>query len=162
LREFTITENETSGSGSMLKISTYGAAVLWAAACMQAVFAADETPAAKPRPVVLCPECGMVFSIRQIEKAIAPERKTLPGITSSPQAGGMGSETQTVPLFSLGKGGPHRVPREPATRSVWEITIRYDSGQFGFLTHEHEPEFKVGDRIKLVDGVLEPLGPSVR
>jgi hypothetical protein len=124
--------------------------------------AADEPPAAKPKPVVLCPECGMVFSLRQIEKAIAPERKTLPSITSSPQSGGMGSDTQTVPLFTLGKGGPHRVQREPTTRSVWEITIRYDNGQFGFLTHDHEPDFKVGDRVKMVDGVIELLAQPAR
>ena len=134
------------------------------AACigMQCALAADEPAAAKPKPAVLCPECGMVFSIRQLEKPIAPDRKTSPGITSSTQSGGMGSDTQTVPLFSFGKGGAHRVQRDPTTRSVWEITIRYDNGQFGFLTHDNEPDFKVGDRVRMVEGAIEPLGQPAR
>jgi hypothetical protein len=163
LPECAIIHPAKKGSGQMSKIGIYGfAAVLAAVIGMDAVIAAEDPPAAKPKSVVLCPECGMVFSLRQIEKAIAPERKTPSSIASSPQSGGMGGETQAVPLFSLGKGGPHRVPREPATRSAWEVTVRYDSGQFGFLTQDHEPEFKVGDRIKMIDGVIEVLGPPAR
>lgn len=119
------------------------------------VVAADESPADKPRQPVLCAGCGVIYNIRRIEKAIAPERKTLPSITASPQAGGMGSETQAVPLFSFGSGGAHRVPRQPTTRNEWEITVRYDNGQFGFLTRDSEPEFKVGDRVRVVENVIE-------
>ena len=104
----------------------------------------------------------MVFNIRQIEKPVAPVRETLPSITSSPRVGGMGSTTQPVPLFSLGSDGAHRVQRAPATRRVWEITVRYDTGQFGFLTHDSEPEAKVGDRVRVVENVIELLGQPAR
>jgi hypothetical protein len=124
--------------------------------------AADEPAAAKPRPAVLCPECGMVYNIRRIEKPVAPVRETLPSITSSPRVGGMGSNTQAVPLLSFGSDGPHRVQRSPTTRSVWEITVRYDSGQFGFLTHDSEPEAKVGDRVRVVENIMELLGQPGR
>ena len=90
--------------------------------------AADEAPAAKPRVVILCPECGMVYNIRRIEKPVAPERNLLPSLASAPHAGGTGNETRAVPLFSIGAGGPQRVQREPVTRSVWEVTVRYDNG----------------------------------
>jgi len=104
----------------------------------------------------------MVFNIRQVEKPVAPVRETLPSITSSPRVGGMGSTTQTVPLFSIGSDGPHRVQRAPTTRRVWEITIRYDTGQFGFLTHDSEPEAKVGDRVRVVENTIELLGQPGR
>lgn len=135
------------------------------AACLAvtAAIAEDQPPAAaKPRQVILCPECGMVYNIRRIEKPVAPERETLPSITSSPRAGGMGSETQAVPLFSLGRGGPQRVQREPTTRSVWEVTVRYDNGQLGFVTQEAEPDIKVGDRVRLIENVLEPIPQPAR
>jgi hypothetical protein len=103
----------------------------------------------------------MVFNIRKIEKPVAPARETLPSITSSPSVGGMGSTTQPVPLLTFGKDGPHRVKRAPSTRTVWEITIRYDSGQSGFLTHDNEPEAKVGV-VRIVENVIEPLGQPGR
>ena len=143
---------------------THRAVILMIATCTAASIAAaaDEPAAAKPMPAVLCPECGMVFNIRQIEKPVAPVRETLPSITSSPRVGGMGSTTQPVPLFSFGSDGPHRVQRAPATRRVWEITVRYDTGQFGFLTHDSEPEAKVGDRVRVVENVIELLGQPGR
>ena len=119
--------------------------------------AADE-----PRVVILCPECGMVYNIRRIDKPVAPERNLLPNITSSSHAGGIGNETQTVPLFSLGRGGAQRVQREPATRSIWEITVRYDNGQFGFVTQEIESGLKVGDRVRHVENTLDAIAPPAR
>jgi hypothetical protein len=119
--------------------------------------AAEQAPAGKPRVVILCPECGMVYNIRRVEKPVAPERNLLPNITSSPHAGGTGNETRAVPLFSFGAGGPQRVQREPATRIAWEVTVRYDNGQFGFVTHEMEPDLKVGDRVRHIENTLEQL-----
>lgn len=74
----------------------------------------------------------------------------------------MGSATQAVPLFSLDRGGAHRVKRQPTTRSEWEITVRYDNGQFGFLTHDSAPQFKVGDRVRIVENVIELRGQPAR
>jgi len=124
--------------------------------------AADEPAAAKPAQPVLCVGCGVVHNIRRIEKPIAPERRTLPSLTAPPQAGGMGSETQAVPLLSFGGGAPHRVQRQPTTRSEWEITVRYDNGQFGFLTNDSEPELRVGDRVRVVENVIELRGQPGR
>jgi len=134
------------------------------AACLaaSAAVAADEPAAPKPKVVVLCHDCGMVSNIRRLEKPIAPERETLPSIASSPHVGGMGSATQPVPLLSFGAGGPHRVQREPTTRFVWEITVRYDNGSFGFVTQDSEPELKVGDRVRLIENVLEPIPQPAR
>ena len=124
--------------------------------------AADEAPAAKPRVVILCPECGMVYNIRRIEKPVAPERNLLPSLATAPHAGGTGNETRAVPLFSIGAGGPQRVQREPVSRSVWEVTVRYDNRQFGFVTNEMEPELKVGDRVRHVENTLEALPQPAR
>jgi hypothetical protein len=131
-------------------------------AAASAAGAADEAPAGKPRVVILCPECGMVYNIRRIEKPVAPERNLLPSVASSSHSGGTGNETQAVPLFSIGAGGPQRVQREASTRSVWETTIRYDNGQFGFVTYEIEPDFKVGDRVRHVENSFEVIPQPAR
>src|SRR3954468_22924909 len=137
-------------------------AVFALCAVVTPAFAADGVPADKPRVVVLCPECGMVYNIRRIEKPVAPERNLLPSVASSSHAGGTGNETRAVPLFSIGAGGPQRVQRDPVTRSVWETTVRYDNGQFGFVTNDSEPELKVGDRVRHVEHTLELLSPPAR
>jgi hypothetical protein len=139
-----------------------GSALVALCAVMSAAQAADEAPAGKPRVVVLCPECGMVYNIRKIEKPVAPERNLLPSVASSSHAGGTGNETRAVPLFSIGASGPQRVQRDPVTRNVWEITVRYDNGQFGFVTHEFEPELKVGDRVRHVENTLEVIPQQAR
>jgi len=136
------------------------ALIAWSAAVPAR--AADDTVADKPRVVVLCPECGIVSHIRRIDKPVAPERNLLPSITSSPHAGGMGNETQAVPLFSIGRGGAQRVQREPATRSMWEATVRYDNGQYGFVTFEIEPDLKIGDRVRHVENTLEAIPAAAR
>lgn len=75
----------------------------------------------------------------------------------------MGSVTQPVPLFTIGGGsGPQRVKPAPSSRTSWEITIRYDNGSFGFVTVDAEPDFAVGDRVRFVENVIEPLGPAGR
>lgn len=131
-----------------------------------AAFAADTPLAASPAPArqaIACDECGMIYNIRQLEKPVAPERRMLPDITSSPRQGGMGSTTQPVPLFTFGGGsGAQRVKPAPTTRTSWEITIRYDNGSFGFVNVDAEPGFAVGDRVRFVESVIEPLGPSRR
>ena len=139
-----------------------GAAVL-AAMCLvvPAAHGADVT-ADQPRVVILCPECGIVYNIRRLEKPVAPERNLLPNNTSASHAGGIGNATQAVPLFSIGRGGAQRVQREPVTRSVWEITVRYDNGQFGFVTQDMESDLKVGDRVRHVENSLEAIPQAAR
>ena len=145
-------------------IDQYLAAAALVALCLPApaARAAADAAADKPRVVVLCPECGVVYNIRRIDKPVAPERNLLPNLASSPQSGGTGNETQTAPLFTLGRGGAQRVQREPTTRSVWEITVRYDNGQFGFVTQEMEPELRVGDRVRHVEHTLEAIPQPAR
>jgi hypothetical protein len=106
-----------------------------------------------------CEQCGKVYSIRRVEKPVAPEREAMPNAGPA-SAGGLGNQTQAVPLLSLGKGGVQRVPREPETRSVWELTVRYDNGEFGLVTLDSQPGFAVGDRVRRVDNTFVPIRPG--
>ena len=137
-------------------------ALIGVVAVAPVAIAADAPEADKPRVVILCPECGMVYNIRRVDKPVAPERNLLPNLASSPQTGGMRNETQAMPLFSIGRDGPQRVQREPTVRTAWEVTVRYDNGQFGFVTQDMEPELKVGDRVRHVENTLEAIPQSAR
>lgn len=134
------------------------AAAALAALCLAApaAYAAGDAAADKPSMITRCAECGEVYSIRRVENPVAPERDASAGVALPPAAGGVGNETQTVPLVSFGKGGAQRVPREQATHSVWEMTVRYDSGQFGLVTLDSQPAFGVGDRVRRIDNTFVP------
>lgn len=140
----------------------FAAAIAAAGLVVAPTPAAEALDTAKTRPLVLCNECGVIHNIRRVEKPVAPERGTLPSFAASPQAGGMGTTTQAVPMLSFGAGGARRVQRDPIVRSAWEITVRYDNGQFGFVTQDGEPELRVGDRVRMFENVLEPIPQSPR
>ena len=132
------------------------AAAALAALCLAApaAYAAGDAAADKPSMITRCTECGEVYSLRRVEKPVAPERDA--SASPAPAAGGIGNETQAVPLVSFGKGGAQRVPREQAAHSVWEMTVRYDNGQFGLVTLDSQPVFGVGDRVRRVDNTFVP------
>jgi hypothetical protein len=140
------------------------AAAAFIAACLAtpAAHAAEDAVPDKSSVMIRCSECGMVYNIRRIEKTVAPEHDSSPNIVLSPSTGGAGNDTQPVPLFRFGQGGVQRVPREPVTRSVWEMTVRYDNGQFGFVTQDSQPEFIVGDRVRRVENIFEPIPQPAR
>ena len=127
-----------------------------------AALAADAALPEKSSVMIRCAECGTVNNIRRIDKPVGPERDRSPNIASSPPAGGVGNETQAVPLLRFGESGAQRVQREPATRSVWEMTVRYDNGQYGLVTLDRQPEFSVGDRVRRVDGSFVPVSQPGR
>lgn len=145
-------------------IDQHLAAGALAAVCLAApaAHAADAAVPEQSSVITRCSECGMVYNIRRVEKPVAPERGNMPNIAATPPAGGIGNETQAVPLISFGQGGAQRVPREPATHSVWEMTVRYDNGQFGLVTQDSQPEFKVGDRVRRVNNTFEPIPQPAR
>lgn len=109
--------------------------------------------------MIRCEQCGKVYSIRRVEKPMSPQSDTMPN-TGSSSGGGVGNQTQTVPLLSFGSDGAQRVQREPVTRNVWEMTVRYDNGEFGLVTLDSQPDFAVGDRVRRVDNHFVPIRPG--
>jgi hypothetical protein len=112
--------------------------------------------AAPQRSAAPCNDCGTVQNIRRLDKPLPSDRAPLSDLASSPAKGGLGNETQAVPLISLSKEGPKRVKPETVRRPTWEITVRYDNGQMGFITSSAQPDLKVGDRVRLEGNNLEP------
>jgi len=140
-----------------IELSLAAAALVAMCLAAPAARAADDAVPEKSSVMIRCSECGMVYNIRRVERPLAPGRDTLPDVSSSSSAGGVGNDTQTVPLFSFGQGGAQRVQREPVASSVWEMTVRYDNGEFGLVTQDSQPDFKVGDRVRRVDNTFETI-----
>ena len=142
-----------------IELSIAAAALVGVCLAVPAARAAGDAAGEQSSVMIRCEQCGKVYSLRRVEKPVAPDRETTPS-TGPSSAGGLGNQTQAVPLLSFGSGGAQRVQREPDTRSVWELTVRYDNGEFGLVTLDSQPGFAVGDRVRRVDNTFVPILPA--
>jgi len=114
--------------------------------------------AAPPRPV--CYDCGVIESVREIEK---PGQPTGAGAAVGGIAGGLlgnqtgrghGRDVMTV-LGALGGAfAGHEIEKNTKKLKSYEIDIRFDDGSSRLITQDNPPPWRSGDRIKLVDGVI--------
>jgi hypothetical protein len=102
-----------------------------------------------------CPQCGSIVEIREIEQEremarLLPER--------APPVG-------PIIRFNFGEGSDHKPHvgaigskpmRDYLTERHYEVTIRFDDGRFGFIELPVASGLKVGDRIRLRQGRIEP------
>jgi hypothetical protein len=122
-----------------------------------------------PGPVRDCRNCGVVRSIRSVERERAAGREISPYMTSEqyldtrrysePRVGpvfgmtfGAGQETRTF----VGAAGSSTM-RQRILEIVYEVTVRFDDGRFGLVELSDASGFRVGDRVRLVDDQLELL-----
>jgi hypothetical protein len=128
--------------------------------------AAPPAPA-RANPRALCTDCGVITSVRSISKqgeaaaapAHNPSNEAPPGAVDETKPPGL---VATIPLGGGGKpkvGSATRVGQDAlvVTRK-WEVIVRLDTGQFRVLTFEAQPDYAKGDRVRIVEGKLEPAG----
>lgn len=90
-----------------------------------------------------CRICGVVEEVRELERvAGAPQ-----------QLNGDQSESIVVLIAALG-GGSGRLVALPRT---YETAVRFDDGSLRVLRDGHAPQWKRGDRVKVLRGRVEPL-----
>ena len=112
--------------------------------------------AADGGPAPACRDCGVVQDIRRLALPYSPRVDPLGRPSGQPRYEQQG----TTPMFSIGSGGIQRVEpyeNKGMQKIVWEVTVRYDNGAFGVTRVEHEPELKVGERVRLIESGTENL-----
>jgi len=146
-----------------------GAALFAVSPWVSDAFASEESRESKPQAgaATPCRDCGVVRSIREIRT----ERKSLPPDTyvSSPQylqtrpfdqqplvgpaisfSWGGGAQTQT----RVGAVGSPEMQQRFIELS-YEITVRFDDGRYGLIEQADADELRVGDRVKVVKGLVQ-------
>jgi len=119
----------------------------------------------EPRQVVAtCNYCGVVESSREITTAAqgsgvgAIGGAVVGGVLGHQVGGGRGRDVATV-LGALGGAfaGNHIEGQVKAARS-YEITVRLEDGSTRTLHQSEQPGWRVGDRVKIVNGALRSNG----
>ena len=113
----------------------------------------------QPAPVV-CANCGVIASINAIEQAGegsglgAIAGGVLGGVLGRQVGGGSGKDIATIAGAAGGAYAGHQIEKSTKKTMRYDISVRMDDGTSTVITQPTEPSYRVGDKVKLVNGVL--------
>ncbi len=119
----------------------------------------DSATAAKPAP---CNECGVVDNIEAVTKpgqgsglgAVAGG--VLGGILGHQVGNGSGRDLATLAGAVGGAFAGNQVERNHRSTQEYRITVRFQDGSSRSFSQSSQPGWRIGDRVKVVDGSLQP------
>lgn len=146
--------------------------------------ASEEKPAAKPKTAAksahkttareatteeshkkaqapACGNCGAITAIRTVEQAGegsglgAIAGGVVGGLLGHQVGGGTGKDLATIAGAVGGGYAGHQIEKKVKTTKHYEITVRMEDGSHRTLTQETAPAFAVGDKVKILDGMLQ-------
>lgn len=97
-------------------------------------------------PLAAVPECricGVVEEVRELERAAAAQQALH----------GDQSESIVILIAALGGGAARRV----ALPRTYETAVRFEDGSLRLLRDGRAPQWKRGDRVRVLRGRVEPL-----
>ena len=114
-------------------------------------------PAVPMKDAATCPDCGIVRSIRSVQK----ESRPVPSDASKPSG-----LVATIPLGSAGAksgakpqvGSSSDLGRDAVPEvTTWEVIVRLDDGRFRVVILDESPaNLRVGDKVKVEEGKIVP------
>jgi len=127
-----------------------------------------QTPPPPPPPAqparLPCMECGTIESVRTIEK---PGEASGVGAVGGAVAGGVignqvgrgrGRDIMTI-LGAVGGGiAGHQIEKNVKKTMQYQITVRFEDGRTSVITQDTLPNWRPGDRVKVVNGAIQPNG----
>jgi outer membrane lipoprotein SlyB len=69
----------------------------------------------------------------------------------------MGRNIATVLGAGVGAFAGKEIEKQVNTKKRWDITVRMDNGSMQTVSSNTEPFWHAGDRVRLVDGRLQPV-----
>jgi outer membrane lipoprotein SlyB len=121
---------------------------------------ANAAPAkAKVKPK--CNECGVVQGVREVEKngegtgLGAVGGAVVGGVVGHQMGNGRGQDVMTV-VGAVGGGlAGHQIEKKVRTSKNYEVTVRFEDGSQRTVSEAKQPNWRAGDKVKLVNGVLQ-------
>jgi outer membrane lipoprotein SlyB len=127
----------------------------------QAPVAPAQAEARKPVPAGLL---GVVEAVREVKQPAEKSNGVGPiagGIAGAVIGNQFGHGTTKSVLTVLGAAGGafagKEIERNVRSTKQWEISVRLDDGSHRTLTSDAQPFWNAGDRVRMVDGTLQPV-----
>lgn len=114
-------------------------------------------PAAKP---AVCVDCGRIEAISIVEEkgegtglgAVAGG--VVGGILGNQVGRGNGRKIATVAGVAGGAYAGHEIEKHSKSTKRYDVTVRMDNGAARSVSYDAEPGFRIGDKVKIVNGML--------
>jgi len=136
--------------------------VAWAEPPQQV--AQDAVPPPPPVVAAMCRECAVIEAVREVEKAGqasgggAVAGAVIGGVLGHQVGGGRGKDVATV-LGAIGGGvAGHQIEKNVKTTKEYQIVVRYEDGTQGLFTQDTPPNWRPGDKVKIINGAIQDRG----
>ena len=108
-----------------------------------------------------CVDCGVIESVREIDTKGAGTGigavggAVAGGLLGHQVGGGRGQDIATVVGAVGGAVAGHEVEKRVKSTKSYEITVRFEDGSSRVLREESAPSWRAGDRVKVINGVIQ-------
>ena len=124
----------------------------------------DAVPPPPPVVAAICRECAVIEDVREVEKAGqasgggAVAGAVIGGVLGHQVGGGRGKDVATV-LGAIGGGvAGHQIEKNVKTTKEYQIVVRYEDGTQGLFTQDTPPNWRPGDKVKIINGAIQDRG----
>ena len=124
----------------------------------------DVVPPPPPVVAAICRECAVIEEVREVEKAGqasgggAVAGAVVGGVLGHQVGSGRGKDVATV-LGAIGGGfAGHQVEKSVKKTKEYQIVVRYEDGTQGLFTQDTPPNWRPGDKVKIIDGAIRDRG----
>jgi outer membrane lipoprotein SlyB len=124
----------------------------------------DAVPPPPPVVAAICRECAVIEDVREVEKAGqasgggAVAGAVIGGVLGHQVGGGRGKDVATV-LGAIGGGvAGHQIEKNVRTTKEYQVVVRYEDGTQGLFTQDTPPNWRPGDKVKIINGAIQDRG----
>lgn len=107
-----------------------------------------------------CNNCGRIESVQAIQQQAQPSGvgvvagAVLGGVLGNQVGGGNGKKLATVAGAIGGGFAGNEMEKHSRSATTYEVRVRMDNGTIRTFPYNNQPNWNIGDRIKVVDGYL--------
>ena len=119
---------------------------------------------ARRAPALVCQNCGVVESIREITTGGdssglgAAGGAVVGGLLGNQVGGGHGKQAMTVVGAIGGAFAGNQIEKQAKATQSYETTVRMNNGSSRTIAQASQPEWRDGDHVKIVDGAVRLNG----
>ena len=109
-----------------------------------------------------CDNCGSVIGVRTIEQAAKPSGigvvagAVVGGVLGNQVGGGTGKTLATVAGAVGGGYAGNEIEKRTRKATTYEVDVKMEDGESRSFPFEAQPGWAAGDKVRVVNGTLEP------
>ena len=111
-------------------------------------------------PPAICHSCGQVESVRTVQSAAKPSGvgvvggAVVGGLLGNQIGGGTGRSLATVAGAVGGGYAGNEIEKRTRTVTSYQVRVRMEDGKVRNFPFNNQPQWREGDRVRVVDGYL--------